>query len=161
MGGILSLLTAARLRPRAVINLDGGLPATDHALTAHAIIRRWLDETDFRVRLAGTLREAFFLPSERDGRCEEIIRTMCAAPDSVLRFLPEQVGALDPARILSRSDCSCPVYRSSETALQPCEGIFFADSPALRTNRRIRPLLAHLRIAACSESRERFPTNSF
>ena len=41
---------------------------------------------DFRVRLAGALREAFFLPSERDGRCEEIIRTMCAAPDSVLRF---------------------------------------------------------------------------
>ena len=101
MGGILSLLTAARLRPRAVINLDGGSPATDHALAAHAIIRRWLDETDFRVRLAGALREAFFLPSERDGRCEEIIRTMCAAPDSVLRFLPEQIGALDPARILS------------------------------------------------------------
>ncbi|MGA7214571.1 MAG: hypothetical protein WBX20_10210 [Terrimicrobiaceae bacterium] len=26
---------------------------------------------------------------------------MCAAPDSVLRFLPEQVRALDPAHILS------------------------------------------------------------
>ena len=39
MGGILALLTAARLRPRAVINLDGPLPATDQALAGHAIIR--------------------------------------------------------------------------------------------------------------------------
>jgi pimeloyl-ACP methyl ester carboxylesterase len=78
------------------------LPATDHALAAHAVIRGWLDEPDFRVRLAEAVREAFFLRSERDGRCEDIIRTMCAAPDAVLRFLPRQVGTLDPARILSR-----------------------------------------------------------
>jgi pimeloyl-ACP methyl ester carboxylesterase len=102
MGGMLSLLAAARLGVRAVINLDGGLPATDHALAAHAVIRGWLDEPDFRVRLAGAFREAFFLPSERDGRCEDIVRTMCGAPDAVLRFLPREVGTLDPIRILSR-----------------------------------------------------------
>jgi pimeloyl-ACP methyl ester carboxylesterase len=59
MGGMLSLLTAARLGVRAVINLDGPLPATDDALAAHAVIRRWLDEPDFRVRLAGALRVGF------------------------------------------------------------------------------------------------------
>ena len=60
MGGILALLTAARLRPRAVINLDGPLPDTDQALDGHAIIRRRLDETDFRVRLAGPCEKLFF-----------------------------------------------------------------------------------------------------
>ena len=102
MGGTLSLLAAARLGVRAVINLDGGLPATDDVLAAHALIRGWFDEPDFRVRLAEALREAFFLSSERDGRCEDILRTMCAAPDAVLRFLPRQVGTLDSTRILSR-----------------------------------------------------------
>ena len=47
------------------------------------------------------LTRLYRLPPEREGRCEEIIRTMCAAPDSVLRFLAERVGALDSARILS------------------------------------------------------------
>ena len=104
MGGVLSLMAAAtsRLGPRAVINLDGSLPATEKTLAGQMQIRRWLDKPDFRRRLAMLLRKAFFLPSERDTRCEAILQTMCSAPLAVLRFLPEQVGDLCPDRILPR-----------------------------------------------------------
>lgn len=104
MGGVLSLIAAAsgRLQPCAVINLDGSLPQSEKMLEGQRAIRGWLDEPDFRDRLAGALRQAFFLPSERDARCDEIIRTMCSAPDAVLRFLPEQVGVLHGEGILPR-----------------------------------------------------------
>jgi pimeloyl-ACP methyl ester carboxylesterase len=102
MGGALSLMAAAsgRIRPRAIINLDGSLPAAPHVITGQASIRTWLDEPDFLFRLACALREGFFLPQEREDRCESIVRTMCAAPEEVLRFLPEQIGSLDAAAIL-------------------------------------------------------------
>ena len=104
MGGVLSMMTAAsgRLQPRAVINLDGSLPAAEKTLAGQDLIRSWLEEPDFRRRLERFLRTAFFLPSERDTRCEAILQTMCTAPDAVLRFLPEQVGELHPDRILPR-----------------------------------------------------------
>jgi pimeloyl-ACP methyl ester carboxylesterase len=104
MGGVLSMMVAAsgRLQPRAVINLDGSLPAAEKTLAGQELIRSWLDEPDFRRRLARFLRTAFFLPSERDAHCEAILRTMCSAPDAVLRFLPEQVGGLHPDCILPR-----------------------------------------------------------
>ncbi len=107
MGGVLALVTAARgrIQPRAVINLDGGLPAAEKTLAGQTLIRSWLDESDFRERLAGLLREAFFLPAERDGRCDAIIRTMCSAPEAVLRFLPERIGELDASRILPKIGC--------------------------------------------------------
>jgi pimeloyl-ACP methyl ester carboxylesterase len=94
MGGVLSLIAVAsgRLQPRAVINLDGSLPAGKKTLAGQERIRNWLEEPDFRRRLVRYLRTAFFLPSERDARCEAILQTMCSAPDAVLRFLPEQVG---------------------------------------------------------------------
>jgi len=104
MGGVLSMMAAAsgRLQPRAVINLDGSLPATEKTLAGQELIRRWADEPDFRQRLAGLLRKAFFLPAERDARCDAILQVMCSAPMTVLRFLPEQVGDLRPEQILPR-----------------------------------------------------------
>lgn len=102
MGGVLSLMAAAsgRLHPRAVINLDGGLPPAERTLAGQRTIRSWLDKPDFRERLAGALRETFFQPSERDDRCEKIVKTMCSAPEAVLRFLPEQAGELHPENTL-------------------------------------------------------------
>ncbi len=88
------------------------------------------------------LTRVYRLPSEREGCREEIIRTMCAAPDSVLRFLPERLGALHPARILSEVTAH----------------VLYVGEAKPRFN--LRPLLAHLRMA-CRESRERFLTNSF
>ncbi|MGH8045669.1 MAG: alpha/beta fold hydrolase [Chthoniobacterales bacterium] len=116
MGGALTLMAAAsgRLHPRALINLDGSLPAAPHVLAGLQKLREWLDEPDFRDRLAAALREGFFLPHERDTRCEAIIRTMCSAPDAVLRFLPEQIGGLDAATVLSK--ISAPVlYIGADT----------------------------------------------
>lgn len=101
MGGVLSLMAAARIRARAVINLDGSLPAAARSLAGQAQIRSWRDLPDFRERLAGALREGFFLPHERDAGAEAVIRQMCAAPEAVLRFLPEEAPRLDPAQILS------------------------------------------------------------
>ncbi len=104
MGGVLSLMAAAsgRLQPRAVVNLDGSLPPAEKTLAGQNTIYRWLDEPDFRGRLARLLREIFFLSFERDARCNAIIETMCSAPEAVLRFLPEQVGELQPERILPK-----------------------------------------------------------
>ncbi len=94
MGGALALMAAASLQPRAVMNLDGSLPAAARTLAGQATIRGWLGEPGFRERLAGVLREVYFLPAEHDTRCEQIVREMCAMPESVLRFLPEQIGDL-------------------------------------------------------------------
>jgi len=104
MGGVLSLIAAAsgRFQPRAVINLDGSLPLSRATVAGLKLIRSWLEEPDFRQRLAQSLRTAFFLPTERDAGCEAILRTMGAAPDAVLRFLPEQVDGLHADRILPR-----------------------------------------------------------
>jgi pimeloyl-ACP methyl ester carboxylesterase len=104
MGGVVSMIAASseRLRPRAVINLDGSLPATKETLAGQNLIRGWLDEPDFRKRLTELLRNAFFLPSERDARCEAILQTMCSAPETVLRFLPTEVGELHPDRVLPK-----------------------------------------------------------
>jgi pimeloyl-ACP methyl ester carboxylesterase len=104
MGGALSLMAAAsgRINPRAIINLDGSLPAAPHVLAAQKRIKIWLGEPNFRDRLATALREGFFLPQERDTRCESIIRAMCSAPESVLRFLPEQIDGLDAAAFLPK-----------------------------------------------------------
>jgi len=102
MGGALALIAAAsgKIHPRAIINLDGSLPAAGHVLTAQATIRGWLDEPDFLDRFSAALSEGFFLPQERDARSVEIIRTMCSAPREVLRFLPEQIDSLDASAIL-------------------------------------------------------------
>jgi pimeloyl-ACP methyl ester carboxylesterase len=109
MGGVLSMMaaTSGQLQPRAIINLDGSLPAAAKTLAGQEQIHSWLDEPDFRKRLADFLRNAFFLPSERGARCEAILQTMCSVPDAVLRFLPEQVGELQPDRILPQ--VSAPV----------------------------------------------------
>ena len=107
MGGLLSLVAAAStpIQPRAVINLDGGLPAAERTLAGQRLIRSWLGQSDCRDRLAGMLREAFFLPAERDARCDAIVRTMCSAPEAVLRFLPERIEELDASRILPTINC--------------------------------------------------------
>ena len=57
MGGVLSLMAAAsaRIQPRAVVNLDGFLPPTGETLAGQQLIRSWLDEPDFRGRLARLL----------------------------------------------------------------------------------------------------------
>ncbi|HEY8902477.1 MAG TPA: alpha/beta hydrolase [Chthoniobacterales bacterium] len=104
MGGVLAMIAAgnASLKPRAVINLDGALPPAERTLAGQRVIRGWVDEPGFRERLAEALRQAFFLPQERDRRCDSIIRSMCAAPEAVLRFLPEQIDTLDADRILPR-----------------------------------------------------------
>lgn len=104
MGGVLMLMAAAsgRIRPRALVNLDGGLPPAKSTLTGQALICSWLDLPDFREKLARVLRENFFLPHERDARCEAIIQAMCSAPEPVLRFLPTEVGTLDASAILPR-----------------------------------------------------------
>jgi pimeloyl-ACP methyl ester carboxylesterase len=104
MGGVLSMMAAAsdRFWPRAVINLDGSFPASDETVAGQAVIRSWLNEADFRDRLRDLLRKAFFLPCERDARCEQILRTICSAPEAVLRFLPEQVGELHPESVLPK-----------------------------------------------------------
>jgi pimeloyl-ACP methyl ester carboxylesterase len=104
MGGVLALMAAASagLQPRAIINLDGGLPPAARTLAGQAAIRSWLGAPDFREKLADALRESFFLPQERDARCEAIIRKMCSAPDAVLRFLPEQVAGLDASAFLTK-----------------------------------------------------------
>jgi pimeloyl-ACP methyl ester carboxylesterase len=101
MGGVLALMVAARVQARAVINLDGSLPAAARSLAGQAQIRSWRDLPDFRERLAGALREGFFLPHERDSDAESVIRQMCSAPEAVLRFLPEEAPHLNPAQILS------------------------------------------------------------
>jgi pimeloyl-ACP methyl ester carboxylesterase len=104
MGGVLSMIAAAsgQLRPRAVINLDGSFPASEKTLAGQEMIRGWADEPDFRERLANLLREVFFLPGERDERCETILETMCSAPEAVLRFLPEHVAELQPDSVLPK-----------------------------------------------------------
>ena len=104
MGGVLSLMAAASgwLQPRAVINLDGSLPSAKKSLAGLRMIRGWLNDPEFRPRLAKLLRETFFLSFERDTRCEAIIQTMCSAPEAVLRFLPEQADGLHPGKILPR-----------------------------------------------------------
>jgi len=132
MGGVLSMMAAAsgHLEPRAVINLDGSLPATEKTLAGLKLIRSWLDEPDFRQRLAQSLREAFFLPSERDVRCEAILRTMCAAPDAILRFLPEQVDGLHANHILPR--VSAPVLYVGSAAPRFDLGEATALLPQLR-----------------------------
>ena len=69
MGGVLSLLAAAsgRLQPRAVINLDGSLPAAEKTLAGQEMIRSWLDEPTFRNCLAWVIaRGVFFWRIERD-----------------------------------------------------------------------------------------------
>jgi pimeloyl-ACP methyl ester carboxylesterase len=106
MGGVLLLIAAARgrIRPQQIINLDGSLPAREKTLAGLAVIRSWLDEADFRGCLAGALRNGFFLPQEQGEQCEEIIRTMSSAPESVLRFLPEQAGDLQAKEILPLVD---------------------------------------------------------
>lgn len=101
MGGVLALMAAKRVGARAVINLDGSLPAARSTLEGQAALRGWLGQPDFRERLANALREGFFLPHERDGEMEEINRHMCSAPEAVLRFLPETIGAIRPEHILS------------------------------------------------------------
>ncbi|MGO8839385.1 MAG: alpha/beta fold hydrolase [Limisphaerales bacterium] len=125
MGGMLSLMAAAagRLQPRAVINLDGSLPPTEETLAGQKMIHGWLDEPDFRRRLALLLRKVFFLPSEHDPRCEAILQTMCSAPEPVLRFLPEQIGGLHPDRILPKVTapvlyvgCAVPLFDSQKAA---------------------------------------------
>lgn len=107
MGGLLSLVAAARgrVQPRAVINLDGGLPAAEKTLAGQRLIRSWLSESNFRERLAKLLREVFFLAAERDDRCDAIVHTMCSAPEAVLRFLPERIEELDATRILLKINC--------------------------------------------------------
>jgi pimeloyl-ACP methyl ester carboxylesterase len=104
MGGILSLLAAGsgQLAPRAVINLDGSLSVTERTLAAQKLICGWVRGPDFRQRLARQLRSAFFLPSERDARCEAIIHTMCSAPAAVLSLLPGEVAAVQSSHILSK-----------------------------------------------------------
>lgn len=66
MGGVLSLIAAERVLPRAVVNLDGSLPASEKTLTALRAVRSWLDLPDFREKLAGALRENYFLPYSLD-----------------------------------------------------------------------------------------------
>ena len=109
MGGILSMMAAGagHLAARAVINLDGSLPATEGTLAAQRMICGWVHEPDFRQRLAWQVRSAFFLPSERDARCEAIIHAMCSAPAAVLRLLPGEVaaGTVAPGSFQSQSPC--------------------------------------------------------
>lgn len=102
MGGALALMAATRVSTRAVINLDGSLPAAPTTLTAQAALRSWLNLPDFLPRLAGAIREGYFLPHERDAQADEVIRSMCSAPDAVLRFLPETIGTLAPFQILPK-----------------------------------------------------------
>jgi len=106
MGGVAALMAAAsgKFRPGAVINLDGGLPPAPRTRAGQEVIRAWLAEPDFRQRLAVALREGFFLPGERDTRCAAIVRGMCAAPEAVLRFLPNEMGLLDAGAVLPRID---------------------------------------------------------
>lgn len=102
MGGVLSLMAGARVSIGAVINLDGSLPAAATTLAAQATLRSWLGKPDFRQRLAGALREGYFLPHERDARAEEVIKSMCSATEPVLRFLPETISTLDASQILPK-----------------------------------------------------------
>jgi len=98
MGGVLFLLAAAQgdVQPRAVINLDGTLPAAASSAAAYPVLRAMMSRPDYREQFAEMVRTAFFLQTERDARCEEIVRTMSSAPEAVLRFLPEQAGDLRP-----------------------------------------------------------------
>lgn len=101
MGGALSLMAANQVEARAVINLDGFLPATRSTLDGLAAIRGWLGRPDFLELLATTLREIHYLPHERDEEMDKIIRQMCSAPEAVLRFLPETINTLRPEQILA------------------------------------------------------------
>jgi 3-oxoadipate enol-lactonase len=107
MGGALALMTATRIPVRAVVNLDGSLPAAATTLDAQATLRSWLGLPDFLPRLASAIRAGYFLPQEVDAEAEEVIRGMCSAPEAVLRFLPETIGTLDASRILP--DVQIPV----------------------------------------------------
>jgi pimeloyl-ACP methyl ester carboxylesterase len=104
MGGIVALMAAGgeRFRPRAVVNLDGSFPAAARARAGQEALRRDLGEPHFREWLAIVLREYFFLPTERDARCDAIIAAMCAAPEAVIHFLPEQIVNLDAEPTLAR-----------------------------------------------------------
>ena len=102
MGGVLALLAAAQggIQARAVISLDGTLPAAASSAAAYPLLRAMMARPDCREQFAEVVRTAFFLETERDARCEEIVCAMSSAPDAVLRFLPEQAGDLRPESIL-------------------------------------------------------------
>lgn len=95
MGGVLSLLAGVRMNPRAIINLDGALPAADATVAGQKLIAARLNDPDLQAWFEEFLREAFFLPEERDEKCRAILRDMCRMPQAVLRFLPEQIETLD------------------------------------------------------------------
>ncbi|HEX5223261.1 MAG TPA: alpha/beta hydrolase [Verrucomicrobiae bacterium] len=109
MGGVLCLIAAAAgvIQPRAVINLDGTLPAAARLTGVYPALEALLAAPDFREQFAGVVRKSFFLETERDARCDAIVQTMCSAPEAVLRFLPEQAGDLRPEEILP--NVLCPV----------------------------------------------------
>jgi hypothetical protein len=125
---------------------------------AQAVIREWLDEPDFRARLAEPCERFFFA-----FRARWPLRGY--NPRHVYRAgycLTVSAGTSRRSRSRahpSPDDCSFSLCRSRETAIRPCEGILLVESTALRTNRRIRPLLAHLRFGARSESHQAFPPN--
>lgn len=123
MGGLLSLVAAAAtgIKPRAVINLDGGLPAAEKTLAGQRLIRSWLAQSDFQERFARMSREVLFLPAERDAQCDAIVRTMCAAPEPVLRFLPERMEELDARQILPKINCPVLYVGSAAPRFDPAQ----------------------------------------
>jgi pimeloyl-ACP methyl ester carboxylesterase len=126
MGGVLCLMAASRrwdIQPRAVINLDGSLPAAARLAGLYPSLKTLMALPDFREHFTKLARAAFFLDSERDARCEAIIQGMGAAPEAVLRFLPEQAGDLKPEEIL-------PAVQSPVLFVGAAEPRFAADKAA-------------------------------
>jgi pimeloyl-ACP methyl ester carboxylesterase len=95
MGGVLSLLAGAQIHARAIINLDGALPAANATLAGQKLIASKLNEPDPVPWFEEFFRKAFFLPEEQDEKCRAILEDMCRMPLAILHFLPEQIGWLD------------------------------------------------------------------
>lgn len=104
MGGVISLTATARgyVKPVAVINLDGSLPPAPGVLAGKTRLEKLFQHRNYQARLKSLLREAFFLPGERDERQSKIVTAMSRAPDAVLRFLPHALDELRPEQILPK-----------------------------------------------------------
>lgn len=107
MGGALSLMAAAKMQVRAVVNIEGSFPPSAETEAGRQRAAAMVGFPGARSFLGIALKSALFVPFERDSRSDEIVGTILRAPESVLRFYPEQGGDIHAEDTLP--GIKCPV----------------------------------------------------